>query len=52
MIPASKARDRLGWKPEIDFGTLVNEMVTEDLDLAQRDALMVRQGFKVYQSRE
>jgi GDPmannose 4,6-dehydratase len=49
---ASKARERLGWKPEIDFQTLVNEMVAEDLDLAQRDALMVRQGFKVYQSRE
>jgi GDPmannose 4,6-dehydratase len=49
---ASKARERLGWKPEIDFATLVNEMVTADLDLAQRDALMLRQGFKVYQSRE
>jgi GDPmannose 4,6-dehydratase len=49
---ASKARDKLGWKPEIDFQTLVHEMVTEDLQLAQRDALMTREGFKVFQYRE
>jgi GDPmannose 4,6-dehydratase len=49
---ASKAREKLGWVPEIDFQSLVSEMVAEDLELAQRDALMVRQGFKVYQSRE
>jgi GDPmannose 4,6-dehydratase len=48
----SKARDKLGWVPEIDFQTLVNEMVAEDLDLARRDSLMVRQGFKVFQARE
>jgi GDPmannose 4,6-dehydratase len=49
---ASKAHSRLGWKPEIDFPTLVNEMVAEDLELANRDAHMARQGFKVYQYRE
>jgi len=49
---ASKAHDKLGWKPEIDFQTLVNEMVAEDLQLAQRDALMARQGFKVFKYRE
>jgi len=27
-------------------------MVAEDLQLARRDALMVRQGFKVHQTRE
>jgi GDPmannose 4,6-dehydratase len=48
----SKAREKLGWVPEIDFQTLVNEMVAEDLDLARRDSLMVRQGFKVFQARE
>jgi GDPmannose 4,6-dehydratase len=49
---ASKAHSRLGWKPEIDFPTLVKEMVAEDLELAKRDAHMARQGFKVYQYRE
>jgi len=49
---ASKAHRQLGWKPEIDFDSLVKEMVAEDLQLARRDALMVRQGFKVHQTRE
>ncbi|MGA8706567.1 MAG: GDP-mannose 4,6-dehydratase [Steroidobacteraceae bacterium] len=49
---ASKAQAKLGWKPEIDFQTLVREMAAEDLELAQRDAHMVRQGFKVYRAHE
>jgi GDPmannose 4,6-dehydratase len=49
---ATKARQKLGWVPETDFQTLVDEMVAEDLDLAKRDAHMTRQGFKVYQARE
>jgi GDPmannose 4,6-dehydratase len=49
---ATKAREKLGWVPEIDFQTLINEMVAEDLELARRDALMARQGFKVHQARE
>jgi len=48
----TKAREKLGWQPEIGFQSLVREMVEEDLELAQRDALMVRQGFKVHQARE
>jgi GDPmannose 4,6-dehydratase len=28
---ASKARDQLGWRPEIDFDALVAEMVQADL---------------------
>ncbi|HEY6453051.1 MAG TPA: GDP-mannose 4,6-dehydratase [Steroidobacteraceae bacterium] len=49
---ASKARTKLGWQPETDFQTLVTEMVLEDQALAQRDAVMVRHGFKVFQYRE
>jgi GDPmannose 4,6-dehydratase len=48
----SKARTRLGWTPEVSFGTLVQEMVTADLELARRDAHMTRQGFKVYHHHE
>lgn len=48
----SKARVRLGWKPEIGFQELINEMVQEDLALARRDATMLRQGFKVQLPRE
>lgn len=48
----SKARARLGWKPEIPFAALVKEMVEHDFELTQRDAHMARQGFKVSQARE
>lgn len=49
---ASKALHKLGWKPETDFQTLIAEMVKEDLELARRDAVMTREGFKTYQYRE
>ena len=49
---ASKARTRLGWTPEIPFGTLVQEMITEDLELARRDAVVAREGFKTHKRRE
>ena len=32
---ASRARERLGWRPSVDFETLVAEMVGHDLDLAR-----------------
>jgi GDPmannose 4,6-dehydratase len=34
---ASKARDELGWTPEVDFKGLVKMMVEHDLDLAYRE---------------
>ena len=36
---ASKARDKLGWKPKITFAQLVREMVAGDLDIARREAV-------------
>jgi GDPmannose 4,6-dehydratase len=49
---ATKARSKLGWKPEISFDTLVKEMVTADLEIARRDAVMAREGFNTYRYRE
>jgi GDPmannose 4,6-dehydratase len=34
---ATKARDKLGWRPKIGFKELVRLMVEHDLDLAQRE---------------
>jgi GDPmannose 4,6-dehydratase len=48
----SKARARLGWSSEISFDRLVKEMVDSDLEIARRDALMAREGFKTYRHRE
>jgi GDPmannose 4,6-dehydratase len=49
---ATKARTKLGWKPEFSFDNLVQEMVDADLEDARRDALMAREGFKTYQYHE
>jgi GDPmannose 4,6-dehydratase len=49
---ATKARTKLGWKPEISFAQLVEEMVAEDLEIARRDAVIAREGFKTYKYRE
>ena len=48
----TKARTKLGWKPEISFDTLVKEMVAEDSEIARRDAVIAREGFKTYRHRE
>jgi GDPmannose 4,6-dehydratase len=49
---STKARTKLGWKPEISFDNLVKEMITEDLEIARRDAVIAREGFKTYKHRE
>lgn len=43
---ASKARSRLGWSPRVGFDDLVKEMMSADLELARRDALVRRHGFR------
>ncbi|CAB1275821.1 GDP-mannose 4,6-dehydratase [Candidatus Nitrosacidococcus tergens] len=45
---ASKARKKLGWEPKISFGTLVEEMVMEDLKVAQRDNLCRQEGYRTF----
>ena len=49
---ATKAREKLGWTPSTDFKTLVEEMITQDLELANRDALVAREGFHVFNHHE
>ena len=49
---ATTARAELGWTPRTDFDALVREMVESDLELAQRDALVSREGYRVAQAQE
>jgi GDPmannose 4,6-dehydratase len=49
---ASKARQNLGWRPEVGFEELVREMVDTDFKLAERDALVASEGYTVYRYRE
>ena len=44
---ASKAREKLGWKPRVSFEEMVAQMVQEDLDQASRDQLCRDSGFRV-----
>ena len=43
---ASKAKDKLGWAPKINFNSLVSEMVRDDLNIAERDELTKKHGYK------
>jgi GDPmannose 4,6-dehydratase len=49
---ATKARTKLGWQPEVSFAQLVDEMVAADLEVARRDALIARGGYKTYRHHE
>jgi GDPmannose 4,6-dehydratase len=41
---ASKARKKLGWKPKVNFRSLVKEMADSDLRSAQDESLLERRG--------
>ena len=49
---ATKARQKLGWSAEVGFPELVAEMVESDLALAKRDAMVAKQGYKIYGNHE
>jgi GDPmannose 4,6-dehydratase len=49
---ASKAREKLGWKPRVGFPELVAEMVREDLKSAEREALIKRHSHKALDHHE
>jgi GDPmannose 4,6-dehydratase len=48
----TKAREKLGWSAETGFLELVTEMVESDLEVARRDAMVARQGYKIYNHHE
>lgn len=48
----TKAKDKLGWVPEITAQEMCAEMVAADLTAAKRDAMLKREGYKVSTSVE
>tara|TARA_B100000795_G_scaffold269002_1_gene257166 strand:- start:1353 stop:2441 length:1089 start_codon:yes stop_codon:yes gene_type:complete len=46
---ASKAKEKLGWEPKISFTEMVHEMMENDINLAKRDSLIKKHGFKSLQ---
>jgi GDPmannose 4,6-dehydratase len=43
---ATKARTKLGWTPKMSFHELVKTMVAHDLDLARREVVLQRAGYR------
>jgi GDPmannose 4,6-dehydratase len=43
-----KAREKLGWVAKTSFDRLVEEMVVEDLKLAERDHMVNAAGYRAY----
>lgn len=48
----TKAREKLGWVPEVKIDELITEMIAEDLDKARRHALLKKYGFEVTVGKE
>jgi GDPmannose 4,6-dehydratase len=49
---AGKARRELGWKATVSFHDLVKEMIDEDLKTAEKDALVRKHGYSVFNFHE
>jgi len=45
---ATKAREKLGWDPEVTFEQLVRSMVRADMHEAMAEDLCRREGFSTY----
>lgn len=48
----TKAKQKLGWQPEISLEEMVREMVAHDLERAKRHALLKQHGYDVVVTRE
>ena len=48
----TKAKEKLGWTPKIGFKELVSEMVRADLLFAERDELIKKHGYTIYNRNE
>ena len=42
----TKAKEKLGWEPKITFEEMVSEMMESDINIAKRDSLVKKYGFK------
>jgi len=49
---STKAREKLGWTPKISFEELVKEMAFNDLEEAEKDYLLHKEGFSTYKYQE
>ncbi len=43
---SSKAKEKLGWEPKIQLSELVKEMMSSDLEIMRKEALLKKSGYK------
>jgi len=48
----SKAKEKLGWEPKITLEEMVREMMENDINIAKRDSLVKKHGYKVQDYKE
>jgi GDPmannose 4,6-dehydratase len=48
----TKAKEKLGWVPEITLDQMIGEMVANDLEQAQKHRLLTTHGYLIQQSKE
>lgn len=48
----SKAKQKLGWQPQITFEDMIAEMSRSDLKEAEKDVLVRKEGFRIYDNYE
>jgi len=48
----AKAKEELGWIPQITLDEMIEEMVSNDLEQAKRHALLKQNGYVVSVARE
>ena len=44
----SKAKEKLGWSPKISFEELVQEMISKDLEEAEKEKIIKDKGYKLF----
>ena len=49
---STKAKEKLGWKPKISFEEMVHEMMDNDINIAKRDSLIKKSGFRALDFKE
>ena len=45
---STKARTELGWEPQITIDQMVEEMVEKDIKIAQKEQLLIDNGYSSY----
>ncbi len=49
---SSKAREKLGWEPKCNLSQLVQEMVSEDMQEAQKNKILLDEGYTILEAME